>query len=88
MVQAGNKKKHLYFLAREGPKKRFGGNFFDVGYRLRLPPGPFSPFAQKMGQNDYNLKTTPPIEIPRPLFTLQLLILPTRDPFHAHKSLK
>ena len=61
-VQAENKKKYpLYFLARDGPKKRSGGIFFDVWYRLHLPPGPFSPFAQKMGQNDYNSITTPPI---------------------------
>ena len=32
--------------------------------------------------------TRPPIKILRPLFTLQLLILPTRDPFQAHKKLK
>ena len=38
-------------------------------------------------QNGYNSVTRPPIEILRPLFTLQLLILPTRDPFHAQKSL-
>ena len=37
-------------------------------------------------QNGYNLVTRPPIEILRPLFTLQLLILPTRDSFHAQKS--
>ena len=42
----------------------------------------------KKGQNDYNLLTRPPIKILRPLFTLQLLILPTRDPFQAHKKLK
>ena len=37
-------------------------------------------------QNGYNSVTRPPIEILRPLFTLQLLILPTMDPFHAQKS--
>ena len=44
------------------------------------------PGEQKIGQNDYNLVTRPPIKILRPLFTLQLLILPTRDPFHAQNS--
>ena len=43
-------------------------------------------FAQKIGQNGYNSVTRPPIKILSPLFTLQLLILPTRDPFHAQKS--
>ena len=38
-------------------------------------------------QNGYNSVTRPQIGILRPLFTLQLLILPTRDPFHAQKSL-
>ena len=38
-------------------------------------------------QNGYNSVTRPPIEILRPLFTLQLLILPTRDLFHAQKGL-
>ena len=37
-------------------------------------------------QNGYNSVTRPQIGILRPLFTLQLLILPTRDPFHAQKS--
>ena len=41
---------------------------------------------QKIGQNDYNLVTRPPIKILRPLFTLQLLIFPTRDSFQAQKS--
>ena len=41
----------------------------------------------KMGQNVYNSVIRPPIKILRPLFTLQLLILPTRDPFHTPKSL-
>ena len=80
------KKYPRHFLARDWPKKRFGGNFFDVGYRFRLPPGPFSPFAQKMGQNNYSSVTMPPISNLRPLFTLQLLILPTRTPFHAKKA--
>ena len=44
------------------------------------------PGEQKIGQNDYNLVTRPPIKILRPLFTLQLLILPTRDPFQAQIS--
>ena len=34
-------------------------------------------------QNGYISSTTPPIRILRPLFTLQLLILPTGDPFQA-----
>ena len=42
----------------------------------------------KMGQNDFNSVLRPPIKILRPLFTLQLLISPTRDPFHAQKRLK
>ena len=33
-----------------------------------------------------NSVTKPPIKILRPLFTLQLLILPTRNPFHSPKS--
>ena len=45
------------------------------------------PGAQKIGQNDYNLVTRPPIKILRPLFTLQLLILLTWGPFHGPKSL-
>ena len=35
-------------------------------------------FAGKIGQNGYNSVTRPPIIILSPLFTLQLLILPTR----------
>ena len=38
------------------------------------------------GKNGYNSLTRPPIQILRPLFTLQLLILPTRDPFQGQKS--
>ena len=38
------------------------------------------------GMGRQNLVTWPPIKILRPLFTLQLLILPTRDSFHAQKS--
>ena len=53
---------------------------------LVLPNWPFSPFAQKIGQNNYNSVPWPPIKILRPLFTLQLLILPTRDPFQAQIS--
>ena len=34
-------------------------------------------------QNGYNLVTWPPNKILRPLSTLQLLILPTGDPFHV-----
>ena len=45
-------------------------------------------FAQKIGQNGYNSVTRPQIKILSPLFTLQLLILPTRDPFHAQKKRK
>ena len=45
-----------------------------------------TPGEQKIGQNDYNLVTRPLIKILRPLFTLQLSILPTRDPFQAPKS--
>ena len=41
------------------------------------------PGELKIGQNDYNLVTRPPIKILRPLLTLQLLILPTRDPFQV-----
>ena len=37
----------------------------------------------KMGQNDFNSVLRPPIKILSTLFTLQLLILPTRDPFHG-----
>ena len=37
-------------------------------------------------QNGYTSLTRAPIEILRPLFILQLLILPTRDPFHAQNS--
>ena len=48
----------------------------------------FDRWRTKKGQNDYNLLTRPPIKILRPLFTLQLLILPTRDPFRAHKKLQ
>ena len=51
----------------------------------KTPQNPV-PGAQKIGQNDYNLVTRPPIKILRPLFTLQLLILPTRDPFQAQIS--
>ena len=36
-------------------------------------------------QNGYISLTRPPIEILSPLFTLQLLILPTRDPFRGQK---
>ena len=42
----------------------------------------------KMGQNDFNSVLRPPIKILSTLFTLQLLILPTRDPFYGQKSLK
>ena len=38
-------------------------------------------------QNGYNSVTRPPIEILSPLFTLQLFILPLRDPFRAQKTL-
>ena len=44
------------------------------------------PGAQKIGQNDFNSVTRPPIKILGPLFTLQLLISLTRDPFQAKKS--
>ena len=40
----------------------------------------------KMGQNDFNSVLRPPIKILSTLFTLQLLILPTRDPFYGQKS--
>ena len=50
------------------------------------PPKIRVPGEQKIGQNDYNSVTMPPIKILRPLFTLQLLILPTRDPLQAQKS--
>ena len=40
----------------------------------------------KMGQNDFNSVLRPQIKILSTLFTLQLLILPTRDPFHGQKS--
>ena len=36
-----------HFSAWDWPKKRFGGIFSAAGYRLRLPPGPFSPFRKK-----------------------------------------
>ena len=35
----------------------------------------------------YNSVTRPPIKILRPLFTIQLLILPTKDPFHALRKI-
>ena len=35
-----------------------------------------------------NSVTKPPIKILRPLFTLQLLILQMKDPFHAKKKLR
>ena len=38
-------------------------------------------------QNGYNSVTRPPIEIRRPLFILQLLILLERNPFHTPKCL-
>ena len=44
-----------------------------------------TPGEPKIGQNDYNLVTRPLIKILRPLCTLQLLILPTRDPLHIKK---
>ena len=40
----------------------------------------------KMGQNLFNSVLRPPIKILSTLFTLQLLILPTRDPFYGQKS--
>ena len=40
----------------------------------------------KMGQNDFNSVLRPPIKILSTLFILQLLILPTRDPFYGQKS--
>ena len=40
----------------------------------------------KMGQNDFNSVLRPRIKILSTLFTLQLLILPTRDPFYAQKA--
>ena len=40
----------------------------------------------KMGQNDFNSVLRPRIKILSTLFTLQLLILPTRDPFYGQKS--
>ena len=40
----------------------------------------------KMGQNDFNSVLRPRIKILSTLFTLQLLILPTRDPFQAQIS--
>ena len=39
-----------------------------------------------MGQNDFNSVLRPQIKILSTLFTLQLLILPTRDPFYGQKS--
>ena len=57
---------------------------FGVTFRVTFGVTIFGSFLQ----NGYNSVTRPPIEILRPLFTLQLLILPTRDPFHAQKSLK
>ena len=40
----------------------------------------------KMGQNDFNSVLRPRIKILSTLFTLQLLILPTWDPFQAQIS--
>ena len=40
----------------------------------------------KMGQNDFNSVLRPPIKILSTLFTLQLLILHTRDPFYGQQS--
>ena len=40
----------------------------------------------KMGQNDFNSVLRPGIKILSTLFTLQLLILPTRDPLQAQIS--
>ena len=42
--------------------------------------------TRKMGHKHYNSVTRAPIKTLSPLFTLQLLILPTRDPFYAQKS--
>ena len=42
--------------------------------------------ALKLGQNDFNSVLRPRIKILSTLFTLQLLILPTRDPFQAQIS--
>ena len=38
------------------------------------------------GKNGYNSLIRPPIQILRQLFTLQLLVLPPRDPFQAQIS--
>ena len=57
-------------------------------HQNRTTGAKISPFPMYSRKNGFNLVTRPPIEILRPLFTLQLLILPTRDPFHAQKSLK
>ena len=61
---------------------------FTTRWRSKLEKSAFLgvPGAQKIRQNDYNLVKRPPIKILRPLFTLQLLILPTRDPFQAQIS--
>ena len=40
----------------------------------------------KMGQNDFNSVLRPQIKILSTLFTLKLLILPTRDPYQAQIS--
>ena len=42
--------------------------------------------ALKLGQNDFNSVLRPRIKILSTLFTLQLLILPTRDPLQAQIS--
>ena len=42
--------------------------------------------ALKLEQNDFNSVLRPQIKILSTLFTLQLLILPTRDPFYGQKS--
>ena len=51
------------------------------------PPKPH-PWKTKIGQNDYNWVTRPPIKILRALVTLQLLILLNKNPFYAQKKLK
>ena len=44
-------------------------------------------FDQKIRRNGFNSLRKPPIKILRPLFTLQLLILLERDPFHTPKCI-
>ena len=59
---------------------------FPPGMSFSLTTRAILPFCTKIGQNYNNSVPRPPIKILRPLFTLQLLILPTRNPFHGPKS--